>query len=88
MPVVKRFILLRGEGVHQHVIRGNIDVKTSEGNYIQYRVLDNNTILHHEHPNGTSSREHQTLQVEAGEWVTGRQVEFNPLSGNKEDVFD
>lgn len=81
------FILLKGEGMHQHVLHGTIDVKDSESSQLEYSVLDDHTILRHERPDGAFG-EHKSLRIEKGEWVRGRQVEFNPFSGNNESVWD
>jgi len=43
--------------------------------------------LKHEQPNG-SFAEHQSLQVTKGNWVMGRQVEYNPFNQSVSRVWD
>ena len=45
------------------------------------------TDLIHEQPNGKFA-EHNTLKVEVGEWVMGKQVEFNPFNQSVSQVWD
>ena len=44
--------------------------------------------LKHEKPNGSWSNEHKTLIVEKGNWVMGKQVEFNPFNQQISRVWD
>jgi hypothetical protein len=43
--------------------------------------------LIHELPNGTFG-EHNTLNVESGEWVMGKQVEYDPMNRVTTRIWD
>ena len=79
-------ILLKGEGANQHVLHGDflIDEKPSD---FANLTIKKDSVLKHEQPNG-SFAEHQSLQVDKGGWVMGRQVEFNPFNQNITRVWD
>jgi len=44
--------------------------------------------LKHEKPNGAWSNEHKTLKVDRGDWVMGKQVEFNPFNQQVTRIWD
>jgi hypothetical protein len=46
------------------------------------------SMLHHEKPNGGWSNEHKTLPIRQGNWVMGQQVEYNPFSQSVSRVWD
>jgi hypothetical protein len=43
--------------------------------------------LRHEQPNGQFA-EHNTLKVKKGEWVLGKQVEYNPFKRSISQIWD
>ncbi|HUU87731.1 MAG TPA: hypothetical protein VMX17_08270 [Candidatus Glassbacteria bacterium] len=45
------------------------------------------TVLRHEQPNG-SFGEHHALKVDKGNWVMGKQVEYNPFKQTISQVWD
>lgn len=79
--------LLMGEGTNQHTLYGSftIDEKAIEFSDI---VVTKDSILKHEKPNGEFSNEHKALQVEKGNWVMGKQVEYNPFKRTISQVWD
>ena len=46
------------------------------------------SLLKHEQPSGAFSNEHQTLKIEKGNWVMGKQVEYNPFNQQVSRVWD
>jgi hypothetical protein len=77
--------LLVGEGVHQHTLYGKFEIGT-QTEFTDVDVLEE-SLLKHEHPSGKFG-EHQTLQVEKGDWVMGKQVEFNPFEQKITRIWD
>ena len=86
MTKTTKHIILRGEGVNQHVLHGNIQVETQERDFSTIVVAKDGE-LKHEQPDG-SFAEHKTLAVDAGNWVMGKQVEFSPFDGTITSVWD
>jgi hypothetical protein len=82
----QKHILLKGNGGNQHTLKGEIAVETEQSEFVSISVLKE-ADLRHEQPSG-SFGEHNTLKVEQGEWVTGKQVEFNPFKGTISQVWD
>jgi hypothetical protein len=77
--------LLLGEGVHQHTLYGKFAI--GDGTDFAELEVTEESLLKHEHPNGNFG-EHQTLKIEKGDWVMGRQVEFNPMDSKITRVWD
>lgn len=77
--------LLLGEGVHQHTLYGKFAIG-EETDFMEVQVSEE-SLLKHEHPNGNFG-EHQTLQVEEGSWVMGKQVEYNPFDQKITRIWD
>ena len=46
------------------------------------------SLLKHEQPSGAFSNEHQTLKIEKGDWVMGKQVEYNPFERTISQIWD
>lgn len=86
MKTKRKFTLLKGEGIHQHTLYGNFSVE--ENTDFTDVLVKEDSLLKHEKPNGEFSNEHQTLQVEKGKWVMGKQVEYNPFTQKIERVWD
>lgn len=84
----KKHTLLKGEGVHQHTLYGNFEI-LKEDNFFGFTKLSitKDSVLKHEHPNG-SFGEHQSLKVSKGEWVMGKQVEYNPFTNGVTSIWD
>jgi hypothetical protein len=76
-----REVLLTGEGVNQHTLYGEFSRNDDS------IVVDNECQLRHETPSGKFA-EHNTLLVQQGTWVLGRQVEYNPLDRKVQRVWD
>ncbi len=85
MKKKQKHTLLLGEGVHQHTLYGNFMVG-NEPDFTEVNVMEE-SLLKHEHPNGNFG-EHQTLKVESGEWVMGKQVEYNPFNQSITRIWD
>jgi hypothetical protein len=81
----KKHTLLKGEGANQHTLYG--DFKVGKQTEFTDVVVENDSELKHEQPDG-SFAEHNTLQVEKGNWVMGKQVEYNPFSKQVTQVWD
>lgn len=81
----KKHILLKGEGVNQHTLYGDFQIEEKEE--FSELSLNSNGVLRHEQPDG-SFGEHQPLQIQKGNWVMGRQVEYNPFNQNISRVWD
>ena len=82
----KKQTILFGEGIHQHTLYGNFK---SEKDLNDFAVLDitEDSILKHELPNGKFG-EHNALSIEKGQWVMGKQVEYNPFTQKVTRVWD
>lgn len=85
MKKSKKHTLLVGEGVHQHTLYGEFKISDD----VEFTELDviTESVLVHEHPNGNFG-EHKTLKIKKGEWVMGKQVEYNPFSKVVTRVWD
>jgi len=81
----QKHTLLVGEGVHQHTLYGNFKVD-EQTDFTEVNVMEE-SLLKHEHPNGNFG-EHQTLKVETGQWVMGKQVEYNPFNQSITRIWD
>lgn len=79
--------LLVGEGVHQHTLYGNFEVEQEVETFAPIKVKQD-SLLWHEKPDGSFSDEHKGLKVEKGNWVMGRQVEYNPFDQTITNIFD
>lgn len=82
----KKHTLLKGEGSHQHTLYGD-ELLIDDTRDFTKVVVKSDSLLIHETPNG-SKGEHETLQISKGEWVMGRQVEYNPFEGSISAIWD
>lgn len=82
----KKQTLLLGEGIHQHTLYGKFSTEAELSTFADVDVLEE-SLLKHEHPNGNFG-EHKTLKIDKGEWVMGKQVEYNPFSQTITRVWD
>lgn len=76
--------LLKGQN-NLHTLYGNFSV-TTEDEYQNIEVKET-SLLKHEIPSGAKA-EHETLEVQTGNWVTGKQVEWNPFNREISLVWD
>mgnify|MGYP003331428375 CR=1 FL=1 len=79
--------LLKGEGVNQHTLYGNFAIDESQSDFTDV-LVEKDSLLKHEKPDGSFSNEHRTLLVEKGDWVMGKQVEFNPFDQKITRIWD
>lgn len=86
MTKTTKHIILRGEGTNQHVLHGDFLVETEERDFSTL-VINKDGQLRHEQPDG-SFAEHKTLNVEKGNWVMGKQVEYNPFEQKITRIWD
>jgi len=86
MKKVKKFTLLKGEGINQHTLYGSFKIDENISDYAEVLVMED-SVLRHEQPNGTFA-EHQPLAVDKGNWVMGKQVEYNPFDQKISRVWD
>jgi hypothetical protein len=79
--------LLKGEGINQHTLYGGFSMDIEVADFPQIKVIKD-SVLKHEKPNGEFSNEHKALQVSKGNWVMGKQVEYNPFKRTISQVWD
>jgi hypothetical protein len=84
---VKKQTLLKGEGANQHTLYGEFAIEKETTDFADL-VVKKDSLLKHEMPNGAWSNEHQTLAVEKGNWVMGKQVEYNPFDQKISQIWD
>ena len=82
---LKKHTLLKGEGTNQHTLYGEFQI--GEQTEFTDVSVKQDSDLKHEQPDG-SFGEHQTLKIEKGEWVMGKQVEYNPFKRSVSQVWD
>jgi hypothetical protein len=85
---LKKHTLLVGEGIHQHTLYGSFAMELEVPTEFPQVLVKEDSQLKHEKPNGSWSNEHKTLIVEKGDWVMGKQVEFNPFNQMVTRVWD
>lgn len=78
--------ILKGEGANQHTLYGKFKMEDNHSDFSDIAVLEDSE-LRHEQPDG-SFGEHNTLKVEKGNYVMGKQVEYNPFKGSISQVWD
>jgi len=84
--VKQKHTILKGEGANQHTLYGKFEMETNHSDFAEVSVLEE-TKLRHEQPDG-SFGEHFGLKVEEGQWVMGKQVEYNPFKRTVSQVWD
>jgi hypothetical protein len=84
---LKKHTLLVGEGINQHTLYGSFSMDTDVLEFPEINVKEDSE-LKHEKPNGSWSNEHKTLMVDKGNWVMGKQVEYNPFSQEITRIWD
>ena len=85
---MKKHTLLVGEGIHQHTLYGTFAMDMEIITEFPSVNVKEDSELKHEKPNGSWSNEHKTLIVEKGDWVMGKQVEYNPFNQTITRVWD
>jgi hypothetical protein len=85
MTKTTKHTLLRGTS-NKHVLYGNIKIDSQSEEFSTIK-LTKDGILKHEQPN-ESFAEHKSLHVEAGKWVMGKQVEYNPFDRTISTIWD
>jgi len=83
----KKHILLKGEGINQHTLYGDFVINETQTDFAEVKI-EKSSVLRHEQPNGSFSKEHEALKVEEGDWVMGKQVEYNPFKGTITKIWD
>ena len=79
-------ILLKGEGANQHTLYGSFRTEDTITEFAPVTV-EEPAVLRHEQPDG-SFGEHNALKVDSGEWVMGKQVEYNPFKREITQIWD
>ena len=82
----KQHTLLKGEGANQHTLYGAFKLDETKTEFSQV-VVTEDSVLKHEQPDGTFG-EHNALKIEQGNWVTGKQVEYNPFQRTISQIWD
>lgn len=85
MKKTNKKIILKGDGANQHTLYGEFKIE-DKSDFASVSVLKE-TVLKHEQPDG-SFGEHNALKVDKGEWVMGKQVEYNPFKQTISQVWD
>jgi hypothetical protein len=83
----KKHTLLKGEGMNQHTLYGEFVIDEPQTDFADVGVKED-SVLRHEQPDGSFSNEHKPLKVEKGDWVMGKQVEYNPFEGRVTQIWD
>lgn len=86
MKTKTRQTILKGEGANQHTLYGSFQIEDEPTEFSSISVKAD-SVLKHEQPNG-SFAEHKGLQVEKGNWIMARQIEWNPFSQSVSRVWD
>jgi hypothetical protein len=86
MKKKERHTLLLGEGIHQHTLYGKFGIGETNGELLELEVNETSH-LRHEKPNRTFG-EHETLKIDKGKYVMGKQVEYNPFTQKVTRVWD
>lgn len=86
MKKSKRELLLAGEGANSHILNGNFEIETDVLDFKKI-VVNELSLLNHETPDGLFA-EHNTLKIKKGNWVMGKQVEYNPFKQEITRVWD
>ena len=81
----ERKVMLLGEGIHQHTLYGNFEAEEVED--FPNVTVNTDSVLVHESPTRQPA-EHEALPMEAGKWIMGRQVEYNPFEARITRVWD
>lgn len=81
----KKIVVLKGEGENQHVLYAECKVEIQD-EFSKF-IITKDGILKHEKPNG-SFAEHQSLKIEKGFWIQGKQVEYNPFEQKVTNIWD
>jgi len=79
--------ILKGDGINQHTLYGEFSIKEEIDDF-EPIIIKSKTILKHEKPNGEFSNEHKPLIVSKGEWLMGKQVEYNPMKRTISQIWD
>jgi len=87
MQHMTKHTLLKGEGANQHTLYGSFATDTANPQFGKVVVKDD-SVLRHEQPDGSFSNEHKALKVDRGDWVMGRQVEYNPFQRSITQICD
>jgi hypothetical protein len=86
MKKSKKHTLLKGEGTNQHTLYG--DFMVEEVADFPAIVVQKDSVLKHEQPDGSFSNEHKGLVIDKGNWSMGKQVEYNPFEQRVTQVWD
>ena len=86
MKTMKKQTILVGEGVHQHTLYGSFKSNNELSDFAELEVLED-TLLKHEKPNGEFA-EHKGLMVSKGNWVMGKQIQWNPFTKSNIRILD
>lgn len=86
MKKVKKHTILLGEGTNQHTLYGDFSIEVEQREFSTL-VVTKDSELRHETPSGQFA-EHNTLKIEKGDWVMGKQVEYNPFKRSISQVWD
>ena len=78
--------LLKGEGANQHTLYGKFKIDETQLEFSNL-VVTEDSVLKHETPSGEFA-EHKGLQIDKGNWVMGKQVEYNPFRRSISQVWD
>jgi len=86
MKKTKKHTPLKGEGTNQHTLYGEFLIE--EVADFPAIVVQQDSVLKHEQPDGSFSNEHKGLVIDKGNWSMGKQVEYNPFEQRITQVWD
>lgn len=86
----KKLLILKGEGIHEHVLEADMieHPERKEGDRLSEIHVGKNGMLTHVNPVTGKPAEHNTIPMEEGTWLVGRQVEYSPFDQSITNVFD
>jgi len=87
MAKQKVLVILKGEGINQHELHADTIERDEKVKELSEIRVGRNGFLRHVDPVGNPG-DHNTIEMEEGTYVVGRQVEFNPFTQNISGVFD
>lgn len=87
MKTTKKLLILKGEGRHEHVLEAE-EITYPETEQLSEVHVGKGGLLTHVDPATGKPAEHNTIPLEQGTWLVGRQVEYNPFDNSISNVFD
>lgn len=84
----QKVLILKGEGRHEHVLEADVLEYDKKEERLSSVTVGPNGLLTHVDPLTGDLAEHNTIPLEEGTWLVGRQVEWQPFENTISGVFD